>query len=157
MRKLLLIGMVVLAGCSGRGYDPEDDPDMGDMDDADSGVTDWSAQLAARAGTSIRGASNVQTVVVEGFAGTTAAAVSIAGATAGSRHPWHVHSGTCATGGPIMGDAAAYPVLAVGAGGEASASASLAIGLDDDATYHVNVHRSPSDLGTIVACGDLQD
>lgn len=148
MRRLLFLGVLVLAGCTAR-----TEPD----DDVDTGATDWSAQLAARAGTDIRGSATVQTVVVEGFAGTTAAAVTIGGAMTGARHPWHVHSGTCASGGPIMGDPQAYPVLMVGANGGASASADLAVGLDDDANYHVNVHRSPSDLGTIVACGDLVD
>lgn len=150
MRRILFLGVLALAGCAGGAG-------AGDVDEADSGIHDWTTQLAARAGSEIRGSANVQTVVVEGFAGTTAAAISIGGATSGARHPWHVHSGTCASGGPIMGDAGAYPVLTVGAGGNASASANLTVGLDDDADYHINVHRSPSDLGTIVACGDLQD
>lgn len=150
MRRILFLGVLALAGCAG-GAEP------GDVDDVDSGIHDWSAQLTAQSGSEIRGSANVQTVVVEGFAGTTAAAITIAGATSGARHPWHVHSGTCGSGGAIMGDAGAYPVLTVGAGGNASASANLAVGLDDDASYHVNVHRSPSELGTIVACGNLVD
>ncbi|HUF12606.1 MAG TPA: hypothetical protein VMN78_05885 [Longimicrobiales bacterium] len=150
MRKLVLLAVLVLASCTARSEGE-------DMDDMDTGITDWSAQLAPQAGTDIRGTANVQTVVVEGFAGTTAAAVSIAGADVGARHPWHVHSGSCATGGPIMGPAAEYPVLLVRADGRASASANLAIGLDDNANYHINVHRSPSDLGTIVSCGNLID
>lgn len=150
MRKLVLIAVLVLASCTARS---EGD----DVDDMDTGITDWSAQLAPQAGTDIRGTSNVQSVVVAGFTSTTAAAVSIAGADVGARHPWHVHSGSCASGGPIMGPAAEYPVLMVGADGRASASADLAIGLDDDADYHINVHRSPTDLGTIVACGNLVD
>lgn len=150
MYRLLALGLLVLAACTSRA-------ETDDIDDMDTGITDWSTQLAARAGSDIRGSANVQTVVVEGFAGTSAAAVSIGGAMAGARHPWHVHSGSCGSGGPIVGDPSAYPVLNVGADGNASASANLAVGLNDDADYHVNVHRSPSDPGTIVACGDLVD
>ena len=150
MRKLLVLAVLVLASCTAR-------TDGEDMDDADSGITDWSVDLDPQAGTQIQGTANVQTVVVAGFTGTTAASLSIAGAEVGARHPWHVHSGTCATGGPIMGPGNEYPVLMVGSDGRASASADLAIGLDDDGDYHINVHRSPSDLGTIVACGNLRD
>lgn len=150
MRKLTLLAVLVLASCTARS-EPED------VDGADSGATDWSAQLTAQAGSSIRGAANAQSVVVEGFAATTSAGISIAGATPGARHPWHVHSGTCASGGPIVGPASAYPVLSVRADGSASATANHGVGMDDEAAYHVNVHRSESDLGTIIACGNLAD
>lgn len=150
MRKLLITGIVALAACSGN-------PDPDDVGDPDTGATDWSVQLESRAGTDVRGSATVQSVVLEDVAATTVATVRITGSTVGSRHPWHVHSGTCATGGPIMGDASEYPVLDVGADGEASEDADLGIGLDEDANYHVNIHRSPSDLGTIIACGNLVD
>jgi hypothetical protein len=151
MRGVLILGLVVVAACS-RGYDPDrmDDPD-------DVGAKDWSADLAARAGSGIEGSANVQSVYGENIAGNTAASVTIGGANAGAEHPWHLHVGTCATGGGIVGAANAYPALRPGANGNATATASLAVGLDPNAAYHVNVHRSPSDLGTVVACGDLQD
>ena len=153
MRTLLLLGTVaVLASCSSRndGYNQNDD-------EPDTGATDWSVQLESRAGSQITGSANVQSIVAAGFGGSTAAAVSIGGATAGAQHPWHVHSGSCATGGPIMGAASEYPVLNASSNGTASATANLSVGLDDDGPYHINIHRSPSDLGTIVACGNLID
>ena len=45
----------------------------------------------------------------------------------------------------------------VGANGQASASANLDVALSEDGQYYINVHRSPQDLGTIVACGQLRD
>ncbi|MGH7482325.1 MAG: hypothetical protein ACRELV_09230 [Longimicrobiales bacterium] len=88
--------------------------------------------------------------------GQTGVSVAIAGADNGSQHPWHIHSGTCGSGGPIIGDATRYPVLRVGSNGRASASASLNVELAAGQSYYVNVHESPTDLGTIVACGPLR-
>jgi hypothetical protein len=69
-----------------------------------------------------------------------------------------VHEGTCETGGPITGDATVYPPLTVGADGRAEANARLLnLKLNEAKKYHINVHRSPTDLATIIACGDLND
>jgi superoxide dismutase, Cu-Zn family len=88
--------------------------------------------------------------------GNTAVAINLAGGMAGATHPWHIHSGTCATGGPIVGDPAAYPPLRPGSGGAAAATAALRVDLVPGQNYHVNVHHSPEQLATIVACGNLQ-
>jgi hypothetical protein len=85
----------------------------------------------------------------------TTARVSIAGAAAGAAHPWHVHLGTCATGGPIIGDPAAYPLLQPGADGRDTRIAVIGVVLTSDQSYFVNVHASQDDLATTVACGDL--
>jgi hypothetical protein len=69
--------------------------------------------------------------------------------------PWHVHHGTCAQGGEVVGGAAHYPALNMDSGGSAEATATVPIALDPAAQYHVNVHQSPSEMGTIIACGDL--
>jgi hypothetical protein len=69
--------------------------------------------------------------------------------------PWHVHQGTCAQGGEVVGGGAHYPALNMDSGGSAEATAVVATALDPAARYHVNVHRSPSEMNTIVACGDL--
>jgi hypothetical protein len=76
----------------------------------------------------------------------------------GGPYPWHVHDGTCETGGPIVGDATAYAPLMVGADGRAEATARLlGLKLNEAKKYHINVHRSPTDLATIIACGELDD
>lgn len=87
--------------------------------------------------------------------GVTRVNVTLSGGSVGGRHPWHVHTGTCGSGGEIVADATAYPILEPNARGNASATATLDIELDPEADYHVNLHASPDDLGTLVGCGDL--
>jgi hypothetical protein len=118
-----------------------------------SGET-WQASLAGRAGWT--GATGTANVRVEGD--NTLTTLVLSGLPQGGPYPWHVHEGTCATGGPIVGPASAYPPLMVGADGRAEASARLLdFKLNEAKKYHVNVHRSPNDLPTIIACGDLDD
>lgn len=147
MRHLILAGLVVLTACASRG----DDGDR-EVDSPSDLIGDWSGSLEARSNSSVSGSANV----VSAMAGSRAT-VSISGATPNGHHPWHVHSGTCGSGGAIVGDAGAYPPLHVGANGTASASATITVGLHDEGDYHVNVHRSADDLGTIIACGRIRN
>ena len=118
-----------------------------------SGET-WKGTIAGRAAWT--GISGTATTRIEGD--NTLATVVLTGLPPGGPYPWHVHDGTCETGGPVVGDAAAYPPLTVGADGRAEASARLlGLKLNEAKKYHVNVHRSASDLGTIISCGDLDD
>ena len=150
MRLLPILAVLALAACSSK----EEDNDPDDMDFA---ATDWSAQVAARPGSAVQGSATMSSVGLEGGTGTSTASVSIGGAAPGSRHPWHVHTGSCANTGGIVGDPGAYPLLEVGADGRASATASIAVGLDDEGAYNVNVHRSTAEMSTVIACGDLRD
>jgi hypothetical protein len=68
-----------------------------------------------------------------------------------------VHTGTCATGGPVYGQASAYPALHVGSNGTAAATATIGQALNEEQRYHVNVHRSPTELNVIISCGDLSN
>ncbi|MEX0778827.1 MAG: CHRD domain-containing protein [Balneolales bacterium] len=82
--------------------------------------------------------------------------VTINGAEPDSEHPWHVHEGTCATGGGIVGPPDEYALLEVSDEGSAEATATIiGTGLSEDGNYHINVHLSADDLGTIIGCGDL--
>jgi hypothetical protein len=84
--------------------------------------------------------------------------VSVSGAQPGARLPWHVHEGRCGDASPpIVGSPGAYPVMTVGADGRASAQAHLNLDLNEAKNYIVNVHASPTNLGTIVSCGDYDD
>ena len=149
MRTAILLSMVVLAACSSRGEE-------NDSDDIDFDATDWSAQLSARLSSGVTGTASGRSVGFVGGAGTATASVEIRGAAPGARHPWHVHSGTCATGGPIVGEANDYPVLEIEADGTDEATAAIEAGMNDETRYHVNVHRSAADL-TVISCGDLVD
>jgi hypothetical protein len=90
-------------------------------------------------------------------AGTTTVQIDLTGAAPGSTYPWHLHQGTCETGGGIVGDPAAYPPLRVNPAGRALETAVLEVEIAPGQAYHVNVHRSTDDLRTIVACGNLQE
>ena len=85
----------------------------------------------------------------------TRAGATLANATPGGEHPWHVHVGRCGSNGAIVGDAAAYRPLKVGGNGRAEATAKLDLPLPRSGEFYINVHASASNLGTIIACGNL--
>lgn len=58
---------------------------------------------------------------------------------------------------PIVGPPSAYPPLRAGSGGTARAEAHVPVELNEARRYIVNVHASPTNLGTIIACGALED
>lgn len=113
---------------------------------------DWSGSLQAQGGSGITG--SFKALVAEGKTNVT---VNLANAMAGQQLPWHVHEGSCGNDMGIVGSASAYPVIVVGNDGKASTSATLSLQLDEAKDYFVNVHASPTNLQTIVACGDLDD
>lgn len=114
-------------------------------------VATWRASLQSSNGSSVSGMATVAP-----SPGGSLATVNIESATPGAVHPWHVHNGTCLSGGGVVGPASAYDTpLTVSGGGRARATAQLPLTLDPSQSYHVNVHQSSSDMGTIVACGDL--
>jgi hypothetical protein len=149
-------GLLVVVGCA-RTPRVNVDPETGnvdvDMERAGTGET-WNANL--------RGMGTMPTLSGTATAHVandmTHAMVSLNGALAGGSHPWHIHEGMCGDNGPIVGPADAYPLLRPGSDGRASAQASLTgLQLNEAKNYYVNVHASPSDLGTIIACGPLDD
>lgn len=77
------------------------------------------------------------------------------GLTPGS-YPWHVHAGTCGSGGAIIGNADEYPLLEAGGAGLGNVTADFSANVNPDGQYYVNIHRSEEDLGTIIACGNLE-
>ena len=112
---------------------------------------EWKTELKPGAGSNITGSAEFE---AEGDKASKAE-ISIKGATKGSELPWHVHSGKCGSNGPIVGAATAYPTLKVKDDGSAKAEAKLDMATPASGEYFVNVHKSPADLKTIVACGDL--
>lgn len=113
---------------------------------------DWNGSLQARGGSAITGSFKAY---VEG--GKTTISINLANAMAGQRLPWHIHEGTCTQDMGIVGDPSAYAPIVVGNDGTATANATLTISLDEAKDYFVNIHASPTNMQTIVACGDLDD
>ena len=111
----------------------------------------WMATLAPVGASTVRG-----TVTVSTMGDRQTVRIQIAGAAPSSIYPWHIHTGSCADGmGTIVGPAAHYTALGSASDGTAALMADLAVTLNQNQRYHVNVHASPSDMGSIVACGDL--
>jgi hypothetical protein len=113
----------------------------------------FNARLSSMGGSGVSG-----TATARDMDGATHASVSISGGRSGGTHPWHIHEGRCGdANAPIVGSASAYPPLSVGGGGTATAQAHVSVELNEAKNYIVNVHASPTNMGTIVACGDLND
>jgi hypothetical protein len=162
MRKLAF-ALTAIVGFGAIGCD--DEPDLDDLDDLDDidvppevtvpvapAVLEWQATLAdTDSTTNITGEARVTETE---DAGSFRATISISDSSTCSR-PWHVHYGTCESGGDIVGDPASYTNLVSASDGTASADVVVAASLDPSQPYHVNVHYSDSQLGRIVACGDL--
>jgi hypothetical protein len=83
------------------------------------------------------------------------ATIMLSNATPNATHPWHIHAGTCGSDGGIVGPATAYKPLVVDASGKAEVSSILPFTTPTQGDYFVNVHKSPTELGIIIACGPL--
>jgi superoxide dismutase, Cu-Zn family len=129
--------------------DFEQADEFDDMDDPDA--AEWQAMLQGQSGFEAVSGRAVAHPMDE----RTHVTASLSGAEANATHPWHVHTGSCGSGGGIVGSAGAYPALEVGDDGQASAEATIEVVLQPAESYHVNVHASPDNMATIVACGDL--
>jgi hypothetical protein len=158
MRTLALFAAAcVIAGTTGC-VRVHRDPATGNADvDVESPLKrgeDWNGSVTGRGSyTAITGTVRAR---VEGDHTTTT--ITLSGLTPGGHHPWHIHEGTCETGGPIWGDQNAYAPLHVGNDGRAEGTARLLnLKLNEAKKYHANVHASASNMATIIACGNVTD
>ena len=147
----LLLASLTASGCGGGKRAVEIDPEQQLVG------TRWNATLATPA--SLAGATQVRgngwMGADEGDAARTKAFVAIVNAVPGGRHPWHVHVGQCGNDQGILGPAEAYPILEVKDNGRADRSAELNIPVPTSGQYFINVHASPNNMGTVIACGNL--
>ena len=152
----LTLAFIAVTGACAKTVKVETDPKTGrtDVDVQKPGVPEtWSGTLSAVGGSGISGTASGTTAH-----DSTHVTVKISGATPGATLPWHVHDGKCGDASPpVVGNASAYPPLVVGADGTATAMAHITVKLNEARNYIVNVHASPTNLGTIVACGDIND
>lgn len=112
----------------------------------------WSATLVGRDGRKVSGSATARPTS-DGKG--TEVAVTIDGDTPGATRPWHVHSGSCAQSGGVVGGGRAYTPITIDAKGKGSATATVPTALADTAIYYVNIHDSAAAMSIIVACGDL--
>ena len=132
----------------------------GIRDDIDSDTTaentfTWSTLVFATpdATTAITGSAIVRERI---GADVFAAQVEVRNDTRGAVRPWHVHIGTCAQGGAIVGLDADYARLLVDLDGVARNTVRIPVRLVPEASLYVDVHESDAAFNTIIACGDLE-
>ena len=148
--RLALLASLALAACGSQGSNTETDAaPVGFMG------ARWSATLAPAAGSPAPEVSGTGTVMGNADSTQTRVEVSLNGATPGAALPWHLHRGTCGSDQGIVGEAGDYKQLTVGINGRANGTATLNMRMPSSGEFMINVHASPTDLGTIVACGNL--
>ena len=156
MRIAILAAALLAATACSQTVKVETDPQTGRTDvdvQAPNVAEGWSGTLAAVGTSGITGTANGTTP-----GNMTHVTVHIMGGQPGATHPWHIHDGKCTDASPpVVGAASAYPPLVVGPDGRATASAHVAAELNEAKNYVINVHHSPTNLATIVACGDFND
>ena len=114
----------------------------------------WNATLATPAG--LQGAVQVH---CNGYLAhdpnCSKAVIHISNATPGGVHPWAIRTGLCGNENPVLGDASAYPNLKVDNDGTAQGGATLSTPFPTSGDYSLEVRASPSNMGTVIACGNL--
>ena len=115
----------------------------------------WNATLATPSG--LAGAVQVHgTGYVARDPNGSKAVIHISNATPGGVHPWSVRTGLCGNAdNPVFGDPSAYPNLKVDKDGTAQTSAVLSVPFPSSGEYSLEVRASPTNMGTIIACGNL--
>ena len=149
----LLFVACVAAGCVRTTRNPATGKVDVDVESPTKKGEDWKATLTGVGEyTAVNGSS---TALVAN--GKTEVSIRVGGHDPSGPHPWHVHEGKCGAGGAIVGDPGAYTPLTFGNDRTAQSSAKLDVRLDESKDYSINVHRSTSDMATIIACGNYKD
>jgi hypothetical protein len=115
----------------------------------------WNATLATPSG--LQGAVQVHgTGYLARDPNGSKAVIHLSNATPGGVHPWSIRTGLCGNvDNPVLGDASAYPNLKVDKDGAAQTSATLSTPFPTSGEYSLEVRASPSNMGTVIACGNL--
>jgi hypothetical protein len=110
----------------------------------------WTAHLSPQGGSKIDG----QVVVTPDGPNKMTVKITIASAEPGHVYPWHIHTGKCGPGG-VYGPGSAYTPIKADPYGAATLTVTVPVAAPESGDYHVNIHASPTDMSTIVSCGDL--
>jgi hypothetical protein len=115
----------------------------------------WNATLATPSG--LAGAVQVHGTgyVARDPSGSAKAVIHVSNATPGGVHPWSVRVGLCGTDNPVFGDLSAYPNLKIDKDGTAQGGATLSVPFPTSGSYSLEVRASPTNMGTVIACGNL--
>jgi hypothetical protein len=116
----------------------------------------WNATLATPSG--LAGAVQIHGTgyVAHDPSGSSKAVIHVSNATAGGVHPWSVRVGLCGdANNPVFGDLSAYPNLKIDKDGTAQGGALLSVPFPTSGNYSLEVRASPTNTGTVIACGNL--
>jgi len=107
----------------------------------------WRALLDPAAGSKVRGGA----IAEARGADSTRFTITIRDAAPNATFAWHMHSGTCASPGGVVGSG--YPELHSGPGGTAEAAITLGVTPPATGSYLIQVHGP---TGTPISCGELR-
>src|SRR5438552_18968594 len=110
-------------------------------------ATKWRAILAPVGGAKVRGGA----IAEARSADSTRFTVTVRDAPPNATLAWHMHSGTCASPGGVVGGG--YPELHTGPGGTAEAAVTISVAPPAAGNYLVQVHGP---TGTPISCGELK-
>jgi len=114
----------------------------------------WNAALATPSG--LQGAVQVRgTGYLARDPGGSKAVIHVSNATPGGVHPWSVRVGHCGSENEVFGDPSAYRNLKIDKDGTAQTSANLSAPFPTSGDYSLEVRASPTNMGTVIACGNL--
>ncbi|MES2525340.1 MAG: hypothetical protein V4617_21795 [Gemmatimonadota bacterium] len=112
----------------------------------------WSGTVAGKDGSKTTGSAMM--MATSDGAGTEVT-LTLKGETASVTRPWHIHVGSCAKSGGILGGGRSYTPITVDDKGSGTSKATLMLAVPDTGSYYVSVHESPANMSNVVACGDL--
>lgn len=112
----------------------------------------WTADIKPLGTNHVMGNTTVTAIGTDSLLAT----ITLSHGESGATLPWHVHLGHCGDGGKILGPAADYMPVKIGMDGTGTIIARVAAAAPSSGDYSVNVHKSPAELPTIIACGNLK-
>ena len=116
----------------------------------------WTTRLTTNGGAADGVVVGMASVVPGSFGDQTRIQLNLSNAQANSVLPWQVRYGSCGNDtGTVVGPASAYPSVISGLDGRASLTAVLPFAVTPGTEYSIVVFRSPNDMATPIACGNL--
>lgn len=115
----------------------------------------WNATLATPG--DLAGAVQIQgsAWMAPGSDTQTLISIAITNVAPGGQHPWDVQMGSCGNDQGVLGQSDVYRPLKIGGDGKAAQQVTLSQRMPTTGQYHVNVYASPTNMGTVIACGNL--
>jgi hypothetical protein len=99
----------------------------------------------------VRGSGESGCASTRGGNGVIFLGIAVKGEPPGGNQPSHIHKGKCGSNGPIV-----IPLKNVVGGHSATSIPMAKWRMVNHGGYYINIHKSVTDLATIVSCGDIK-